>query len=103
MHKRDCTQEVVGIWGAGPIGLHLVQWCLKVFKVKKVYLMDPVQNRLDWAKKIWPEVEIVNPNDVKSVPEYLHENSEKQIVSRHIFAIRTCEVLAHSSWCSIGN
>ncbi len=80
--KEENRQATVGIWGAGPIGLCVAQWCIKLFRVKKVFLIDAVPNRLEFAKKIMPEVEVVDRNKVHNVAEYLHKNTEHDLVSR---------------------
>lgn len=44
--------ETVGVWGLGPIGLHVCQW-LKLKSVKTIIAVDHVQERMDLARKLW--------------------------------------------------
>lgn len=50
------------VFGAGPVGLNIVQWLLAVFDAKRVVLLDSVQNRLDFAKQAFKgrPLEVVN-------------------------------------------
>ncbi|UZJ54062.1 hypothetical protein CBS101457_003382 [Exobasidium rhododendri] len=43
--------NTAAIWGAGPVGLNIAQWLKRVFKAKRVVIIDTVQNRLDFAKE----------------------------------------------------
>lgn len=42
--------DIVGIWGGGPIGQCSIKWAL-LKGAKKVFLIDMVQDRLDFAIK----------------------------------------------------
>jgi len=61
--------DAVGIWGAGPIGFFVAQWCI-LKGARKVILIDN-NWRLAWAKERLPTVETLDYSKVKSVPEEL--------------------------------
>ncbi|KAI8817026.1 chaperonin 10-like protein [Fimicolochytrium jonesii] len=42
--------ETVGIWGLGPIGLHVAQWLRKKTKVARIIAVDNVPERMEIAK-----------------------------------------------------
>ncbi|TPX55282.1 hypothetical protein PhCBS80983_g05455 [Powellomyces hirtus] len=50
--------ETVGIWGLGPIGLHVAQW-LRIKGVKRIIAVDNVPERLKMAQEKWG-VETIN-------------------------------------------
>lgn len=57
--------DVVAIWGAGPVGQLTAQ--LSVLRgARRVILVDEVKYRLDFAKTSIPQVEIVNFSEVDS-------------------------------------
>jgi threonine dehydrogenase-like Zn-dependent dehydrogenase len=41
--------ERVAIWGCGPIGLYAAKWAQDIFKASHVYLIDDVEERLNFA------------------------------------------------------
>jgi threonine dehydrogenase-like Zn-dependent dehydrogenase len=47
--------DVVGIWGAGPIGLCAIRWAF-LKGAKKVIVIDQVKERLDMAREAGAEV-----------------------------------------------
>ncbi|KAJ3156371.1 hypothetical protein HDU89_004153 [Geranomyces variabilis] len=63
--------ETVGIWGLGPIGLHVAQW-LRYKGVKRIIAVDNVQTRLDLAKEKWG-VEGINFDVDTDVVTKIHE------------------------------
>ncbi|KAI8067700.1 chaperonin 10-like protein [Gilbertella persicaria] len=58
--------DVVGVWGLGPIGLSAVQWLRNVFKAKRIIAIDNVPERLELAKVRWG-AEVINFNTDKDV------------------------------------
>lgn len=52
----------VCVWGLGPVGMLILQWC-KVLKAGKIIGIDIVPERIEMAKKIVPEAEIINASD----------------------------------------
>jgi threonine dehydrogenase-like Zn-dependent dehydrogenase len=57
--------DVVGVWGAGPIGLMVCKWAF-IKGAKRVILIDKVQWRLDYCKQKIPELELLNYSTAKS-------------------------------------
>ena len=62
-HGNELAQvnagDVVAIWGAGPVGLLSAQVAFSR-GAKRVIIVDEVDYRLDFAKKILPKIETVN-------------------------------------------
>ncbi|KAI8393872.1 chaperonin 10-like protein [Radiomyces spectabilis] len=68
-----CSEgETVGVWGAGPIGLHVVQWLRNVFKAKRIILVDNVEARLHLAQQRWG-AEPVNFDEISNVSEHVNK------------------------------
>ncbi|KAJ3180752.1 hypothetical protein HDU87_001865 [Geranomyces variabilis] len=65
--------ETVGIWGLGPIGLHVAQW-LRYKGVKRIIAVDNVPERLALAKEKWG-VEGINFDVDTDVVTKIHELS----------------------------
>ncbi|KAJ3045551.1 hypothetical protein HDV00_009208 [Rhizophlyctis rosea] len=63
--------ETVGIWGLGPVGLHVAQW-LKLKGVSRIIGIDNVPYRLDLAKREWG-VEPINFDVDKNVVGRVYE------------------------------
>ncbi|KAI7850363.1 chaperonin 10-like protein [Circinella umbellata] len=45
--------EIIGVWGLGPIGLNVVQWLRNVFKAARIIVIDDVPERLHLAQVHW--------------------------------------------------
>ncbi|CAO1630868.1 unnamed protein product [Sympodiomycopsis kandeliae] len=68
--------QTAAVWGAGPIGLHVVQWLVNVFGASKVFLLDMVPARLEMAQKLFG-VQTINVNELpsgKSITDVIHES-----------------------------
>ncbi|KAI7900578.1 chaperonin 10-like protein [Cokeromyces recurvatus] len=64
--------DVVGVWGLGPIGLCAVQWLRNVFKAKRIIAIDNVPARLQLAAKQWG-AEVINFETDKDVVAKIFE------------------------------
>lgn len=74
--------DVVGVWGLGPIGLLAVQWLRNVFKAKRIIAIDDVPERLHLAKtKFGAEcIDFSKESDVaKKIPEIVPEGLDRAI------------------------
>jgi Zn-dependent alcohol dehydrogenase len=62
--------DIVGIWGAGPIGQCAAKWCI-LLGASKVVMIDLVQDRLDFAVKEngSDKVEYINASNGTKVAE----------------------------------
>ena len=58
--------EVVGVWGAGPIGLCAIQWLRNVFKASRIIVIDNVPERLALAHDRWG-AEVINFDHEKDI------------------------------------
>lgn len=61
--------DVVGVWGAGPIGLSIARLAKDVRGAKKVYIVDVDPQRLELAQKFG--LEPVDVNKHKDVADYI--------------------------------
>jgi threonine dehydrogenase-like Zn-dependent dehydrogenase len=64
--------DTVGIWGMGSIGACVAKWA-HIKGAKRIIAIDLVQDRLDFAQKILPGIEVINAsgglNVVKKILE----------------------------------
>lgn len=69
--------QTAAVWGAGPIGLHVVQWLTKVFGASEVILLDMVPARLELGQKLFG-VRTINVNEIpsgKTPTDLIHETA----------------------------
>lgn len=72
VHESGAQEgETIGVWGLGPIGLHVCQW-LKLRGVKRIIGIDHVKDRIDLATKHWG-VEGINFEVEKDVVKRIQE------------------------------
>ncbi|KAI9499689.1 chaperonin 10-like protein [Zychaea mexicana] len=64
--------EVIGIWGLGPIGLCAVQWLRNVFKAARIIVIDDVPERLHLAQIHW-DAEPINFREDSDVNKKIFE------------------------------
>ncbi len=70
----DIGDKVV-VYGAGTIGLALVAWA-KIHGAGKVVLVDIMKEKLDYAKKLYDFVEIINAGETEPVKELKRQSNE---------------------------
>lgn len=64
--------DIVGIWGAGPIGVFCAKWSL-LKGASRVIMIDNVKWRLDYVKSKLPQVELLNFDEHKDVAVRINE------------------------------
>jgi L-iditol 2-dehydrogenase len=69
--------ETVAVFGAGPIGLMTVA-CLKLAGAKRVYVVEPVEERRELAKAMGAEV-VINPAETELRKTILAETGQRGV------------------------
>ncbi|KAJ3160642.1 hypothetical protein HDU86_000401 [Geranomyces michiganensis] len=93
--------DTVGIWGLGPIGLHVAQW-LRYKGVKRIIAVDNVVDRLALAKEKWG-VEGINFDVDTDVVKKMHELSPGGIdIAIDCAAFRYAKSMIHKIQRAVG-